>query len=558
MEYQRMGKFITLRDSYGTTQLIIPDDKHALIKEIERLNYESILSVIGKVIARPSGQENHSMTTGSIEILVDDFEILNDAVSQLPFYNRQHNVPKEALQMQYRYLALRFPTMQRNLRIRSQFIHKMRSYLINHCGFVDVETPTLFRRTPGGAQEFIVPTKHPGKFYSLVQSPQQFKQLLMIGGIDRYFQIARCYRDETGRPDRQPEFTQLDIEMSFTDTEGMINLVEGLLEHSWPKELGRLKLPIQRLKYDDVMEMYGTDQPDLRIPYRIFNVTESYADVSHNDDSMSVYALSVPDGSEFLTKSVKDQLSNMGKKYFTRAKLFQFKAGNDTIITKFQQVGINMPMISRKLKLKEKDALFVAFGEKNDARTLIGKIRTEFVNIMESQNRKIRSPDYKFAWITDFPLFEKGENEGELKSTHHPFTAIHPEDIEYLKTDPLKMRGLHYDLVLNGSEIAGGSIRIHNAILQEKILNMLNIDKSEMKHLLEALASGAPPHGGIAFGMDRLISIICNSSSIRNVIAFPKTMEGRDLMSGAPADISEEEYKMYHLNAMNNTKNNKK
>ncbi|KAK0171296.1 hypothetical protein PV328_009043 [Microctonus aethiopoides] len=558
MEYQRMGKFITLRDSYGTTQLIIPDDKHALIKEVERLNYESILSVIGKVIARPSGQENHSMTTGIIEILVDDLEILNDAVSQLPFYNRQHNVPKETLQMQYRYLALRFPTMQRNLRIRSQLIHRMRNYLIDHCGFVDVETPTLFRRTPGGAQEFIVPTKHPGKFYSLVQSPQQFKQLLMIGGIDRYFQIARCYRDETGRPDRQPEFTQLDIEMSFTDTEGMINLVEGLLEHSWPKQLGRLKLPIQRLKYEDVMEIYGTDQPDLRIPYRIFNVTESYADLSHNDDSMSVYALSVPDGSEFLTKSVKDQLSNMGKNYFTRAKLLQFKAGNDTIITKLEQVGINMPMITRRLKLKEKDALFVAYGEKNDARKLIGKIRTEFVNIMESKNQKIRSPDYKFAWITDFPLFEKGENEGELKSTHHPFTAIHPEDIEYLKTDPLKIRGLHYDLVLNGSEIAGGSIRIHNAILQEKILDMLNINKSEMKHLLEALASGAPPHGGIAFGMDRLISIICDSSSIRNVIAFPKTMEGRDLMSGAPAEISKEEYKMYHLNALNNTKNNKK
>ncbi|XP_034950457.1 aspartate--tRNA ligase, mitochondrial isoform X2 [Chelonus insularis] len=551
MEYQRMGKFLTLRDSYGHIQLIIPDERQSLIQIVEKLNYESILSITGKVIRRPPGQENKNMTTGNIEIQVDNLHVLNESISQLPFNIREHNIPRESLQMQYRYLTLRFPSMQRNLRIRSQFIHNMRGYLIDQCGFVDVETPTLFRRTPGGAQEFVVPTQFPRKFYSLVQSPQQFKQLLMVGGIDRYFQIARCYRDETARPDRQPEFTQLDIEVSFTDQEGIINLVEDLLYHCWPKELGQLAIPFKRLTYEKSMETYGSEQPDLRIPYNIFNVTDSTLNIHNEQKDLAVYALWIPNGSEFLTNSTKNELDFLRKQNFEDVKLIQIKDFNDSWQTKLAKIGLNLSGLLQKSKYTKDDVLFLALGRKCDARQLLGKIRVGFTNIMESKNRQIRSRDYKFLWITDFPLFEKDKDDA-ICSSHHPFTAPHPEDMNHLKTDPLRVRGLHYDLVLNGSEIAGGSIRIHNAKLQQQVLNMLNIDSSQMKHLLEALDSGAPPHGGIALGLDRLVSIICNSSSIRNVIAFPKSMEGRDLMSGAPADISEEERKLYHLSILDN------
>ncbi|XP_074102503.1 aspartyl-tRNA synthetase, mitochondrial [Cotesia typhae] len=543
MEYQRMGKFITLRDSYGTIQLIIPDDKQSLIKAVEQSSFESVLSVTGKVIPRPPEQENRKMKTGSIEILVEALEIVNNATSQLPFYIREHNVPKEMLQMQYRYLALRFPSMQNNLRLRSQFMHKLRGYLIDDCGFVDVETPTLFRRTPGGAQEFVVPTRQPGEFYSLVQSPQQFKQLLMVGGIDRYFQMARCYRDEGARSDRQPEFTQLDIEMSFTDREGIISLIEDLLCHCWPKESAALTTPFRHFTYEQVMELFGTDQPDLRLPFRILNLQQS--------GDNEIYALPIAMGAEFLTNAVKAQFNDIRDKNFKGVKLMQIKIQDDSWPEKVEKFGVDISGMNQKLSVNKTDALFLASGSKNNVRKLLGKILVEFANIIESKGRQVRTQGYEFLWIVDFPLFEKNDD-GSIASTHHPFTAPHPDDIQYLETDPFNVRGLHYDLVLNGSEIAGGSIRIHNAKLQEKILKILNISTSQMKHLLEALASGAPPHGGIAFGMDRLISIICKSPSIRNVIAFPKTMEGRDLMSGAPTEISEEEKKLYHLSILSN------
>uniref|UniRef100_A0A6V7LLN3 Aminoacyl-transfer RNA synthetases class-II family profile domain-containing protein n=1 Tax=Bracon brevicornis TaxID=1563983 RepID=A0A6V7LLN3_9HYME len=553
MEFQRMGKFITLRDSYGSTQLIIPEEKLDLINTIEKLSFESVLCVTGKVVPRPSGQENRKMKTGDIEIQVETLEILNKSLPQLPFSIREHNVPKEALQMQYRYLALRFPSLQRNLRLRSHILNKMRFFLTDQCGFVDVETPTLFRRTPGGAQEFVVPTQHKGKFYSLVQSPQQFKQLLMIGGIDKYFQIARCYRDETARPDRQPEFTQLDIEMSFTNREGIMGLVEQLVKHCVPKEFGEIITPFKRYTYEEVMETFGTDQPDLRIPFHFHNVSNLHKDFenhqlnsSHDTELSSVYALAVPQSSEYLTNSLKSRLNNFIKEFnYNNVSLNQIKICGDDCLTKLKKTDLNIPELKERLKFEENDVVFVVRGDKENARKLLGKILLEFTNFIESKGQKIRSEKPAFLWILDFPLFEKGEQ--HLESTHHPFTAPHPEDAHLLEMDPLKVRGLHYDLVLNGSEIAGGSIRIHNAELQEKVLKMLNIETTQMMHLIEALKSGAPPHGGIAFGLDRLISIICGEAHIRNVIAFPKTMEGKDLMSGAPAEISTEEKKLYNL-----------
>ncbi|XP_070156119.1 aspartate--tRNA ligase, mitochondrial [Polyergus mexicanus] len=555
MEFQRMGKFITLRDSYGSTQLLIPEDRKDLIETVKNLSYESVLSIVGKVISRPKDQRNKRMKTGDIEVYIESLKILNIASRNLPIFIREYNKAKESQQMKYRYLSLRYPELQRNIRMRSSLIMKMREFLINECNFVDIETPTLFKNTPGGAQEFIVPTRLPGNFYSLVQSPQQFKQLLMVGGFDRYFQVARCYRDESARHDRQPEFTQLDIEMSFVDRDGIMNLIENLLVCSWPEELSPIKVPFKLMMYKDVMKLYGTDQPDLRIPYRIQNLTH-ISDLSVlkrtmklEDDKQKVYALIFPNKLKYLTKSIRNEFSKIRDDYFNTTKLIQLKIENNLWRVQLDELfSKNVTEdISQYCKLQEGDAILLAIGYEINALKLLGKLRVEFTNILEAKGEQIRSSETEFVWITDFPLFTFEE---KLQSTHHPFTQPHSDDIEYLTTNPLKVRGLHYDLVMNGSEIAGGSIRIHDANLQRQILKMLNIDESKLSHMLEALTYGAPPHGGIAIGLDRLVCLLCNVKSIRNVIAFPKTIEGRDLMSGAPDAISDEVKKLYHIQTL--------
>lgn len=552
VEFQRMGgKFIILRDSYGSIQLLIPEDRKDLIEIMQNVSYESVLSIVGKVISRPKDQQNKKMKTGDIEVHVESLKILNVASRNLPIFIREYNKAKESQQMKYRYLSLRYPELQRNLRIRSSFIMKMREFLINECNFVDIETPTLFKNTPGGAQEFIVPTRQPGNFYSLVQSPQQFKQLLMIGGFDRYFQVARCYRDESARHDRQPEFTQLDIEMSFVDRDGIMNLIENLLLYSWPEELNSLKVPFKLMEYEDSMELYGTDKPDLRIPYQIQNLTH-ISDLSVlkrtlklEDDKQKVYALIFPNKSKYLTKSIKNDFSKIRNDYVSTAKLVQLKIENNWRTQLDELFSKNVAEdILQYCKLQEGDAILLAIGRQMDALKLLGKLRVEFTNVLEAKAEQIRSSETELVWITDFPLFTFEE---KLQSTHHPFTQPHLDDMDYLMTNPLKVRGLHYDLVMNGSEIAGGSIRIHDANLQRQILKMLNIEESKLLHLLEALTYGAPPHGGIAIGVDRLVCLLCNAKSIRNVIAFPKTIEGRDLMSGAPDTISDELKTLYHI-----------
>ncbi|XP_018398053.1 PREDICTED: aspartate--tRNA ligase, mitochondrial [Cyphomyrmex costatus] len=558
LEFQRMKKFITLRDSYGSTQLLIPEDRKDLVETIQNLSFETVLSVIGKVLPRPEDKQNKKMKTGDIEVYIESLEVLNVASHNLPVFMREYNKAKEDQQMKYRYLSLRYPELQKNLRMRSSLIMRMREFLIHECSFVDIETPTLFKSTPGGALEFIVPTRQPGNFYSLVQSPQQFKQLLMIGGFDRYFQIARCYRDESTRYDRQPEFTQLDIEMSFVDRDGVMSLIENLLMYSWPKELGSIKVPFKLMTYKDAMELYGTDKPDLRISYQIqdlthmFDYSELKETVKLEDNKQKVYALVFPKKSKYLTKSIKNELSKIRNDYFGITKLVQLKIENNSWSTQLDKLklksGIIAEDISRYCKLQEGDVVLLAIGYRMDALKLLGKLRTEFTNILEAKGEQIRSSETELVWITDFPLFTFEET---LESSHHPFTQPHPDDMEYLTTDPLKVRGLHYDLVMNGSEIAGGSIRIHDANLQKQILGMLNIDETKLSHMLEALTYGAPPHGGIAIGLDRLVCVLCNKKSIKNVIAFPKTMEGRDLMSGAPDVISDELKTLYHIQTVN-------
>jgi aspartyl-tRNA synthetase len=558
LEYHRMRKFFTLRDGYGCTQVIIPDELSSTY-DIEKIPFESILKITGLVLARPVGMRNETMPTGNVEVTMKSLAVLNESKKNLPIEIRNFNRAKENLRLEYRYLDLRFSDMQKNLRTRSKVLMKMREYLINHCGFVEVETPTLFRRTPGGAQEFVVPTRKAGKFYSLVQSPQQFKQMLMVGAIDRYFQIARCYRDESTRPDRQPEFTQLDIELSFTDRDHIMTLVEAILVHCWPESNGTLSTPFQRMAYDEAMEKYGCDKPDLRFDLQLTNVTSL---ISLNEGmveaipGLSAYALVLKNPQSNVKNQMKKQLKELEKEL--NANLVMSKLAVNSVEEWIEGplknlfTEVVLKALAATLHLEPNDLLFVGYGKKADAQALMSKVRTKLYEDLEERGLvpELAKQENKFLWVVDFPLFTPNDETNILESTHHPFTAPHPDDTNLLMNTSSRhlARSLAYDLVLNGQEIGGGSIRIHDAKLQKLVLDdILKIERKHLSHMIDALQSGAPPHGGIALGIDRLISIICNTPTIRDVIAFPKGAEGKDALSKAPTEISEEEKKMYHI-----------
>ncbi|XP_063284227.1 aspartate--tRNA ligase, mitochondrial [Pelobates fuscus] len=559
LQYQRQGLFVVLRDFHGLTQVILPQDEHNLdLKNLlSEATLESVVLVKGTVIARPHGQENPKMATGEIEVQASHAQILNPC-KKLPFEIKDVVKKSESLRMQYRYLDLRSSQLQYNLRLRSSMAMRMREYLCNQHGFVDVETPTLFKRTPGGAKEFVVPTQEHGMFYSLPQSPQQFKQLLMVGGLDRYFQLARCYRDEGSRPDRQPEFTQVDIEMSFVDQAGIRSLIEGLLRYSWPKEKGSLPDPFPIMTYAEAMSSYGCDKPDTRFEMKITDVTSVFSAAQLgfvqeilNKPRGCVKAIHIPEGAKYLKRKDLDSMMKIIKD--------QYKQDVMPLVLKSDGSWRSLQkLISEELKkdltdamgAKAEDLILLAAGDHDRVCTALGKLRLDVACRLEECGVSLRSlTDYNFLWVVDFPLFlPKEDNTQELESTHHPFTAPNPEDMDLLYTEPEKVRSQHYDLVLNGWEVGGGSIRIHNADLQRWVLeHVLKEDANVLSHLLEALESGAPPHGGIALGLDRLTAIITGAPSIRDVIAFPKSFRGRDLMSNAPDFVSDEVLQLYHI-----------
>ncbi|XP_050404140.1 aspartate--tRNA ligase, mitochondrial [Patella vulgata] len=554
VQYQRYGKFLLLRDWHGSIQITINDQDD---NDVDKLPFESVLEIKGKVIARPKGQENKKMPTGDIEVQVKNINILNQCKTNLPFEIRDFHKVKESLRMEYRYLDIRQKMLQQNLRLRSQMVMKIRNFLCNKHGFVDVETPTLFRKTPGGAQEFIVPTQKSGKFYTLPQSPQQFKQLLMVGGIDRYVQIARCYRDEGAKPDRQPEFTQVDIEMSFVNQDNIMKLIEDLIVDCWP--LQQLTTPFPRYTYHHVMSLYGVDKPDTRFEMTIKNVTDILQDRVEifkklpSNNSNTIQAIKLSNTSSLLSNTELKYITEFCQEQSYKLPVLQFRYSKDGTWSSNIYKLINNDSIQQlqtSLQVETGDIILLTCGSNYQPHTVLGKIRLMIADKLESKGIPVREKDkFNFLWVYEFPLFlPKEDGSGDLESAHHPFTALDPRDKHLLSTQPLQVRSEHYDLVLNGNEIGGGSIRIHQADLQKCILHdILKEDTSQLNHLLEALDSGCPPHGGIALGLDRLMAVVCNASSIRDVIAFPKSGEGKDLMSGAPSKISQEDLDLYHI-----------
>ena len=546
--------FIDLRDRSGKIQLVI-NPECIDYSTAEKIRNEYVLKVFGKISERQS--KNPNMDTGDIEVIVSKLEILNEA--ETPVFELDKDDALEDTRLKYRYLDLRRDNLKNNLITRHKITMCVRKFLSDN-GFIEVETPILSKSTPEGARDYLVPSRvNKGNFYALPQSPQIYKQLLMIGGIEKYFQIARCFRDEDLRADRQPEFTQIDMEMSFVNEEDVMNMTENLFKTVFKEVKGiDVKLPLMRMKYDDAIRFYGSDKPDLRFDMKICDVKDLFSNTEFkvfsnalNDDS-TIACIKVNNKADYFSRKKIDELTDFVKDYKAKGLAF-IKYENDEItggISKFLSEE-EKESLTKKLNLENNDILFFASDEKNIVYTSLGALRLKLGKELELINKN----EYKLLWVTDFPSFEWSEEENRYVSCHHPFTAPKNEDIDKLLTDKKNCYSKAYDIVCNGYEAGGGSIRIHDANVQEKMFEALELTKEEIEEkfgfFVNAFKYGTPPHGGLAIGLERLTMLLCMTDNIKDVIAFPKTSSASCLMSDAPSAVDQKQLNELKISIMN-------
>ncbi|MBN2357582.1 aspartate--tRNA ligase [candidate division KSB1 bacterium] len=550
--------FLDLRDRYGLTQVRV-DPKSSCYEEAKKLRGEYVIAVAGMVEQRPEGMINNKIKTGEIEVNASAIKVFNAAQTTPFIISGERNVTED-LRLKYRYLDLRRPEMQRNLFIRNQTYQIVRNYFYEK-QFVEIETPFLMKSTPEGARDYLVPSRiWRGRFYALPQSPQQYKQLLMIAGFDRYFQIVRCFRDEDLRADRQPEFTQIDVEMSFVDEEDIFPIMEGLMAAIYREVKGiSITLPIPRLPYEAAMSRYGSDKPDLRFGMEIENITQFAAgsefkifrEVAQSDGLVG--ALCLPHCASYSRKQIDDLTDYVKVRGAAGLVAIKVKENDwDSSLNKFFSSALRQKILA-VMGARSEDLLLIVADKRDIALAVLGDLRCHIAQ----KESLIPEDKLALAWIVDFPLFEYSAEEGRYVARHHPFTAPKPGQEALLLKSPGEVQARAYDLILNGMEVAGGSIRIHEAALQEKMFQALGITREEATEkfgfLLNALSYGAPPHGGIAFGFDRLIMILAGCDSIREVIAFPKTASAMSLMDESPSLVSPEQLKELGLRLQDQT-----
>ncbi len=537
--------WVDLRDRYGITQLVLDEERSSkeLLESAKKLGREFVIQVEGTVIERAS--KNPKIPTGDIEILVSDLKILN--ASELPPFTIEDETDGgEELRMKYRYLDIRRNPVKDKLIFRHKMAQKVRNYLSDN-GFIEVETPVLIKSTPEGARDFVVPSRmNPGQFYALPQSPQTFKQLLMVGGMDRYFQIVKCFRDEDLRADRQPEFTQIDCEMAFVEQDDIMNVFEGMTKTLLKDITGQDFQDFPRMTFADAMQKYGNDKPDIRFGMEFVELNELVkgTDFTIFDDSELVVGINVEGIADYTRKQIDELIDWVKRPQIGATGMVWIKFQNDGVVTssvnKFYSEE-DLKKIAEKFGAKAGDLMFLMSGNADKVRTQLSALRMELGNRLGLRKGNEFAP----LWVVDFPLLEFDEESGRYHAMHHPFTSPKTEDFHLLETDPGKARANAYDLVLNGNEIGGGSIRIFDKDLQSKMFDLLGFSKEEAEaqfgFLMNAFKYGAPPHGGLAFGFDRLVAILDGNEVIRDYIAFPKNNSGRDVMIDAPAPIAEEQ-----------------
>ena len=545
--------FVDLRDRAGVTQVVFRPGQGNLQETAQRLKTESVIEVIGQVTARSADTVNAKLGTGAIEVVATSI-IVHNICADLPFPMDDDKADKvnEDLRLEYRFLDLRRPRNIGLLKLRAKAARAIRAELDGQ-DFLEIETPTLFKSTPEGAREFLVPSRtNPGEFYALTQSPQQYKQMLMVAGVERYYQMARCYRDEDLRADRQPEFTQVDLEMSFIDREDMYKLIEGILKRTWKETLGiDIPTPFPRMAYQEAMDRFGIDKPDTRFGMEIQDLTALFKNSSFkvfngaaNTPGSVVRAINAK-GLADITQGELTNFETIAKSQGAKGLAFiKCEAGEwKSPIVKFFS-DEEKAALKQQLNIEDGDIVFFAAAPWEQASTILGRIRLESSYLLKARGRmNLPTDQYNFLWVIEFPLMLWDEEEKRYISAHHPFTAPVVADEPLLATDPAKVRGQHYDIVLNGVELGGGSIRIHNPAVQKRVFEDIlkipqDLVESRFGYMLKAFSYGAPPHGGIALGFDRVVAMLAGRSSIRDILAFPKNQNGRDLMAECPSPVS--------------------